>query len=52
MLKNAMLFESELQNALIKTWYDPKYQYFYGSDWRGVFNIRDGQDRRDDIMRS
>lgn len=47
MLKNAIFYEEALQKALIETWYDPKYQYFYGSDWRGVFNIRDGQNRHD-----
>lgn len=47
MLKNAMLYKKELQNALIETWYDPKYQYFYGSDWRGIFEMNDDGNRRD-----
>lgn len=48
MLKNALLYEEELKNKFYNVWYDPQYEYYFGSDYRYTFRIpKDGCLRRD-----
>ena len=51
MLKNAMLYKEELKRAFYEVWYDPKYQYYFGSEFRWTIELSDSsggsQPRRD-----
>lgn len=44
MLDNAKLHTSELQTLFYKIWYDPKYQYYFGSDYRWSYSQFDNGD--------
>ncbi len=41
MIANAMDRQDELRNAFYAIWYEPKYQYYFGSPWRWPFRIED-----------
>lgn len=37
MLANAMLYLGEIRKAFLEVWYEPRYQYYFGSDNRWLF---------------
>ena len=40
-LVNAKLFEGQIKHKMWETWYDEKYQYYYGGSWRNDFSLAD-----------
>lgn len=46
MLKNARLFQKELEAKMYEIWYDPKYQYYFGGDQRWTPWFGDASDSR------
>ncbi len=45
MLKPAQLYKEELSKALIKTWYDPKYQFYNSNEYCYVPDFQDNNER-------
>lgn len=39
MLKNALLYEKQLREKYIESWYNPFYQYYFGYPYRSVENL-------------
>lgn len=37
MLKNALLYADQVKTKFLETWYDPKYQYYYGQHQRWIY---------------
>ena len=44
MLDNGFKYVDELKKLYLDTWYDPKYQYFYGGSYRDPFSVSDEGD--------
>lgn len=40
-LKNAKLYEKEIKYKMWEIWYDEKYQYYFGGEWRRDFSLAD-----------
>lgn len=48
-LKPAQLYKEQLRQEFIKTWYDPKYQFYYEGSERFEFQIPDNANYRRDF---
>lgn len=42
-IKNAKLYETEIREKIWEIWYDEKYQYYFGTDWRRDFSLADAE---------
>jgi len=40
-LENAKLHEDEIKHKMWSIWYDEKYQYYFGGEWRRDFSLAD-----------
>ena len=40
-LANAKLYEEEIKRKMWEIWYDEKYQYYFGGEWRRDFSLAD-----------
>lgn len=40
-LANAKLYEEEIKRKMWEIWYDEKYQYYFGGNWRNDFSLAD-----------
>lgn len=40
-LVNAKLYEEEIKRKMWEIWYDKKYQYYFGGEWRRDFSLAD-----------
>ena len=40
-LVNAKLYEEEIRKKMWEVWYDEKYQYYFGDNHRGDFQIQE-----------
>lgn len=40
-IKNAKLYETEIREKMWEIWYDERYQYYFGTDWRRDFSLGD-----------
>ncbi|MBD5112110.1 MAG: GNAT family N-acetyltransferase [Ruminococcaceae bacterium] len=45
MLKPAQLYKEQLSAALIKTWYDPRYQFYNADEYCGVPDFQNNNER-------
>ena len=43
-LVNAKLFEEQIRRKMWEIWYDEKYQYYFGGNWRTDFSLADSND--------
>ena len=43
-LVNAKLFEEQIRRKMWEIWYDEKYQYYFGGNWRTDFSLADNND--------
>lgn len=40
-LVNAKLYEEQIKRKMWEIWYDEKYQYYFGGNWRSDFSLAD-----------
>lgn len=40
-LVNAKLYEEQIKRKMWEIWYDERYQYYFGGDWRNDFSLAD-----------
>lgn len=43
-LVNAKLYEEEIKRKMWEVWYDEKYQYYFGGNWRSDFTLSNNND--------
>lgn len=43
-LENAKLYEEQLRKKMWEVWYDEKYQYYFGGNWRSDLSLADSND--------
>ena len=40
-LANAKLYEGQIKRKMWEIWYDEKYQYYFGGNWRSDLSLAD-----------